>query len=472
MVFLFFLAVLELAVTLWINARFGLRSIEEIVLTLALPITGVNPRLVLSLSKRVLSSFLITGIYVCLLLWSSREREAERSVAYLGLLVFSPALFLGVNAYYGRRLGLFSKSRHEYTSLYEERYRRVEAEDVVFDAKNNVILILAESLEETFNDEELFGKKIMPGLFSLREKNLSFYGYKQVSGTSATISAMTAYLFGLPLFLPFDINRYGFFSDLFLPSAGSLLEILEKHGYDVFFFAGYDTNFAGGKNIFNTHLKRPNIRDLPYFKEQSRGVPLELRGWGMPDFKLFEAVKRHFSSMKERPFFAIIKTSDTHAPEGGFFERLISEEWGDYRDSLAESDWIVSDFVRWTQEQDFAANTTVIVLGDHLAMTSKVGGISMPDDREIYNVFINPASTFNIDKINKNTQRRAYAAFDLAPTLLESAGGKLPEGRYGLGTSLFRSHLSTLLETKGERYYNTEAQKKSVLYQSFFFPRV
>jgi phosphoglycerol transferase len=466
MVFLFFLAVLELAVMLWIDARFGLQSIDTILLTLALPRTGVNPQLILSLSKRVVSSFLIAGIYVYLLSSNLREHETERNAAYFGLLVFSPALFLGVNAYFGRRLGLFSKPRHEYTSLYEEHYQHVEPDNVVFDTKNNVILILAESLEETFNNEELFSKKIMPGLFSLREKNTSFYGYKQVSGTNATISAMTAYLFGLPLFLPCEISRYGFFSNFFLPSASSLLKILEKHGYDVLFFTGYNTDFAGGKNIFTTHLKRPNIYDLSYFKKQLRGVSFEPRGWGMPDFKLFEAVKRHFSNMdKKHPFFAIIQTCDTHAPEGGFFEHLIPEKWGDYRDSLAESDWIISGFVRWTQEQDFAANTTVIVLGDHLAMTSKIGGVSMPDDREIYNVFINPASEFD-----KSTQRRAYAAFDLAPTILESAGGKLPEGRCGLGTSLFRSNLSTLLDTKGERYYNTETQKKSLLYHSFFFP--
>ena len=87
----------------------------------------------------------------------------------------------------------------------------------------------------------------------------------------------------------------------------------------------------------------------------------------------------------------------------------------------------------------------------------------MPAHREIYNVFINPALT-----LDSSAQRRVYAAFDMAPTLLESAGARLPEGRYGLGTSLFRPGQPTLLEAKGVEYYEAEIHKESSLYRSFF----
>jgi len=54
----------------------------------------------------------------------------------------------------------------------------------------------------------------------------------------------------------------------------------------------------------------------------------------------------------------------------------------------------------------------------------------------------------------------------MAPTILESIGVKLPERRFGIGSSLFSAQ-PTLLEKYSVEKYKAEINKRSKLYDSF-----
>ena len=68
---------------------------------------------------------------------------------------------------------------------------------------------------------------------------------------------------------------------------------------------------------------------------------------------------------------------------------------------------------------------------------------------------------------DKPGQKRLFASWDFAPTILESMGAVIPDRRFGLGVSLFADR-PTLFEKYGREKYEEEAPKYSKLYASFF----
>jgi phosphoglycerol transferase len=125
---------------------------------------------------------------------------------------------------------------------------------------------------------------------------------------------------------------------------------------------------------------------------------------------------------------------------------------------------MAADFVQWARQQLFYVDTTIVIIGDHFLMASELQGTVPPyEKRDIYNVFINAAPP----PMDNLAACRTYAAFDIAPTLLESIGANLPAARFALGRSLFRSE-STLAEQLGMVELNEELAARSPFYQQFF----
>jgi phosphoglycerol transferase len=395
-------------------------------------------------------------------------------VAWLLLVAAGLGYFAGAAYYLAHRKQVFAyllKSR-EQTTLYDDHYRAVRPEDVTFRRRRNVILLVLESIEETFNDGRVFGEPLMPGLKKLREGNGSFYGMEDTRGATMTIGGLTAFIFGLPLAFSNGssmASAYGEKSKAFMPGAWSILEAFERHGYEIDFILGADRRYSGKDKLFGTH-SRANIFDWNFFHQQELDgrMRFERWNWGAPDPVVYgEAKERLSGKTPDRPFMMVIETTETHS-SGDTWNGLRPPKWGDMRDPIAETDLDASDFVTWAEKQPFAADTTIIVLGDHLWMQDEVGPVDLPDRnrREIYNVFINPARPVPADRGS-----RPFASFDLAPTILEAAGAELPEGRFGLGVSLFELGRKTLFEEKGRAWYDQEIRKRSALYDSLLLPQ-
>lgn len=448
-------------------------DVEAIFFTLTLPMGGADKNILFSYLKILLPALplmliLAYGYFRLLKHFSGEGRK--RGIAYWILATAGIAYFFGALYYLEHRKKLISflLAPREQSAMFEERYRPVQSGEVIFREKRNVVLLVLESIEESYNDEKRFGEKLMPRLAALRSANASFYGSRETRGADWTVGALTAYTLGLPLAFAREsttANYFGEASAAFLPGATSILKIFEDHGYTISFFLGSKKEFAGQDKLVGSHTRAASIYDLKYFEEKrQRGeIQYNTSNWGVPDSRIYaEAMDFLRKNQKEEPFLLIIQTVDTHIGDGNF-NGPGKRKWGDLRDCVNEADQMASSFIAWLQEQSFYEDTVIVALGDHLLPLDRLGPVDLPErsQREPYNVFINAA-------FQNEAQRRDFAAFDLAPTILSAAGAKWPGGRLGLGVSLVEPEAKTLFEERGQKYYEEEVRKKSPFYESLF----
>jgi phosphoglycerol transferase len=155
---------------------------------------------------------------------------------------------------------------------------------------------------------------------------------------------------------------------------------------------------------------------------------------------------------------------DTQSPAKAYDDRPRS--FGDERDGFVAADHMAAEFLQWLTAQDFYEDTTVFVFGDHLYMDDDLGPVPLAKDRSpsLYNVFLNTV----LDEDRKKPMRTAVM-WDMGPSLLQSIGVELPDGRFGLGVSIFQDEL-TLAERYGAGTLKTFTQGRSLFYEKFFQP--
>lgn len=452
----------------WINDHFGTVTFDQLLFVYYSPVAGVDPTLVLSFATRlcllVALVALFTLLAVCLLRHGAR---ASREVLIRrGLCCGTALLFLASLAHIGLTFNLPGLLARQNSPFIQDHYAVPSEQRIAFpEKKRNLIIILAESAERTFNDRALFGAPIMPELERLADAHLTFTGHVQVPGTEWTIAGITSYLFGMPLRLPlFDWNNYSLF-DTFLPGAESLLEVFSREGYEIAMLLGSDSAFSGKRNLFAVHAPQSAIYDLNYFQAAfpDETAANQGTGWGLADAYLFAKARDYLTDRNsDKPFMLILETVDTHSPDP-YVAKDFPRQWDDYRDAFAALSHMTDGFVRWLEQQDFFADTTIIILGDHLHMADSLGPVDLRDHRrEVYNVFIN--SQRGTPGANV---ARSFASFDLCPTILESVGATLNSGRFGLGTSLFQD-IPTLLEAVGAEAVIAELGQFSPFYTTFY----
>jgi Phosphoglycerol transferase and related proteins, alkaline phosphatase superfamily len=476
----------------WTKYYFGRHlDVEAIFFTLMLPLEGadqniINSYLVLLGCSIPIIIALSYGYFYLLRRFSSdlppgkkpssgrpNRTGVYRSAIYALLIIAGLAYFSGAAYYMEHRKKLISflLMPREYTDMFEQYYQPLEAQDVHFPSKRNIVLIILESMEETFNDEKLFGDNLIPGLARLRRENLSFYGSHETRGADWTAGALTAYSLGLPLAFARESTMSNFFGERaseFLPEASSILKILEAHDYQFIFFLGSQKEFSGKDKLIGSHSRAAIVNDFEYFelKKSNGEIDYQRSNWGAPDSVVYSEAKDYLSrNSGKAPFLLTVESVDTHLGDG-HFNGLGERKWGDLRDCIVEADLMAVDFIRWIQQQSFYENTTIIVLGDHLLPRDRIGPVKLPDrnQREPYNTFIN----LDPSLVDDGKTKRNFGAFDLAPTILSAAGARWPGGRLGLGASLFQPDAQTLFELKGRAYYETEIRKKSAFYERLF----
>jgi phosphoglycerol transferase len=116
----------------------------------------------------------------------------------------------------------------------------------------------------------------------------------------------------------------------------------------------------------------------------------------------------------------------------------------------------VAALIDWIKQQDFYANTTIVISGDHTTMDKDFCD-SVSDDytRKTYTCYINSAV-----QPADPSKRREFATIDQFPTTLAAMGVQIDGDRLGLGTNLF-SGTETLTEQYGVDRMNREMQNKS-----------
>lgn len=317
-------------------------------------------------------------------------------------------------------------------------------------------------MEAGYTKTSLFGRNLIPELEELAKNNLSFPGHTQTAASGWTQAAHVNVLLGIPLLhiIPNEATK----QKTFLKNACSVTDELFKQGYSICKISGASGKFANENTLYRTHHV-DNIYDRDYY--DSLGYDTlgnKGTGWGYKDEFIYNQAFDEYKKLRtqENPFCMIIKTVDTHFPYGYIDDKY--NVYGDTRDAMIRASVMCRTFV--DRIRSFEDNTTIIILGDHLWMDAPSDAFTdftkKLHPRKIYNCFIN--TVFSPDEVDT---QRAFAPFDMAPTILESIGAHIEGGRFGLGTSLY-SKQKTLVEQYGADYINKEFQKEHPFYLTLF----
>ena len=443
----------------WVTANFGYCTVEQVIFHLTLPTsTEVQRAFELSFFLRVALASLGAALLVCLVLAKSPLARPEKG-ARLATLA---AAFVLLAAYV--LSGAFRGYDYLWTWLfpdpgapdfYRDHYAFVVPSDVDMPLRRNLVVITLESMEASLGDSRLLPVNLMPRLSAMREK---FQGVKdavQLYGTGWTVAGIVAMQCGIPLRAEAGNGMEA--SRDFLPGATSLTDILAAHGYRQRFLQSATLSFAGKDVFFRTHSLQPeDMIDTPVMLAEDPGMdlPENQHEWGLYDRFVYARAQKELQELasQEEPFALFMLTVDTHHHHGypdptcphDLTDSELTEESRSMAGAVLHADHAAADFVEWIMRQPFGKNTTILVLNDHLLMESDLSPYLTrhPELRRNFNVLINPARPLP-------SESRRMSHFDWTPTLLESMGATVPEGRLGLGVSLY-SGLPTLVEEMGE----------------------
>ena len=361
---LFLAAVYMVCNYFWLDAYFGPVKADQIIFHLQVPMQATSNSFFPSyLGHCLILPAGLTALYAILL---SRRRPARvhKIIGSWGLVL---ALFF-VSLVYGQmRLDAHRPLAH-LLGLDEEWRIQPELSLALERARpaKNLVLIFLESMEETYNSADIFGQSLLPELEAVKE--FSFDNFREVDGARWTLAALAANLCGRPVTV-FKGGHEGHF----WPDTRCLPDVLADSGYNLRFFQGGDSRFAGADWFLKDHHLAP-ARDLEYFRNR-----VELSGnigapdWGFKDSALYALARTELTelSRQAKPFALIMMTIDTHGVEG-FLDEGCPREFGDFRDVVRCGSRMAADFINWIKAQDFGPDTVIVVVADHQVMANTI----------------------------------------------------------------------------------------------------
>ncbi|MDX2480485.1 MAG: sulfatase-like hydrolase/transferase [Desulfuromusa sp.] len=296
----------------------------------------------------------------------------------------------------------------------------------------NIVLIYAESLEQSFFDEKLF-PNLLTNLKKVKEKSINFSNVDQGTGAGWTIGGIVASQCAYPLAVehevdPNDLNIF----DKFLPKATCLGDLLEKDGYHLSFLGGADARFGGKEKFLRSH----GYEEVLGFNDlKSRLVDdTYVTPWGLFDDTLFDYAIEKFVALnnEKSPFLLTLLTLDSHGFEGYKSKSCENYQLGENSilNSIHCSDQLVSKFIEQIRSSAYSENTLIIVVSDHLAMRNKASSLlesSIKPRRLTF--FINTPEQRSEENSNPGLH------YDIAPTILDIIGYDI-DGQMGFGKPL------------------------------------
>ena len=469
----------------WYVNSFGRLGFDSVLYTLTGGLGGVQSGQVSGiLLQGVLPSFLLTVLLAALMLflpvWIRKHDLSNHFPVRTVLCLLCEILALGLILFAAFDVELVDYILNQNTNsgLYHSEYVDPSKTQIEFpEKKRNLIYIMLESMETSYLSKELDGameENLIPELYDLANDNLCFSntdkkvgGFYTTKGATWTIGSMVAQTAGIPLKTPTeDVNQYGASGEAFLPGVTTLTDILHEAGYYQSLMVGSYAAFGGRKVYFEQHgIDR--IYDV-YTARTDGIIPKDYWvWWGMEDLHLFEYAKQELLKIADQPqpFAFTMLTVDTHHVGGYQCELCRPSTSGEtYDQSISCSSRQVAAFVEWLKQQDFYANTSIIIVGDHDSMDNGYFTRMVDADyqRLLYNCFINcPVTPAKVTK-------RQYTALDLFPTTLAAMGCDIKGDRLGLGTNLF-SGKKTITERWGFDHFNDELAKASSYYEENFW---
>lgn len=469
---------------LWVKRNFQGVTFDMMMMQLRMPLRGTGNGLLLGFLLQVVLPSVALAIGFWLL---GRAIRKKGKVFSLGGIVIFPnravsfglAVIFLLAAFGGsfRTLGVpqYLANRHSQSDFIERNYIAPSSENLMFpEEKRNLIYIYMESLESTFLSADQGGQMeqcVMPELFEIAQSSVSFSdgnllgGAVPVPGAGVTSAAMVAQTAGLPLYISSDWQGETA-REIFIDQAVAMGDILAQQGYAQYLMVGSDASFGARDQYYKAH-GGAEILDLA----TARAAGIVPEGydngfWGMEDMYLYQFARQELTRIgaTDAPFCFTMLTVDTHFPNG-YDCALCEHEFNDtYLNAFSCASRQVSSFLDWLKQQDFYENTTVVIVGDHLAMSVDLFSRNNLDvnQRRVYNAFINTPDIAPLE-----SKDRLFSTMDFFPTTLAAMGVEIVGDRLGLGTSLF-SDKPTLLEMYGYEMVNDELLKTSDYYNNTF----
>ncbi|HZY17121.1 MAG TPA: sulfatase-like hydrolase/transferase [Ramlibacter sp.] len=294
--------------------------------------------------------------------------------------------------------------------------------------RSNLIIIYAESLEETYGDPQAFGRDLLAPLRQLGGQR--FANYQPAEGATWTMAGIVASQCGVPLkvYSEYDIRRQPGSARVFLPGATCLGDILAARGYRNVFLGGAPLSFAGKGSFLRDHGYTNTYGRDEW--EKAGAKPEELNEWGLYDSALLQRARSKLDELHAsgQPFNLTLLTLDTHNPHGFMSPACRARGARDFSGIVDCAATQLADFVRFVEQRGYLRDTRVVIIGDHLAVPNPLWTqLQQARHRSIFNlVLARPQIQFN---------RADVLPFDMFPTLLELAGTAVEGDRLGLGYS-------------------------------------
>lgn len=356
-----------------------------------------------------------------------------------------------------------------YKDFYADLYRFPEKVSIEENNVKNLVLIYVESLENTYENDTLFDNNLLQSINPELLNGISFRNQKQLPGTGWTMAGIVATQCGIPLKSMLGggdklKNRLYEDNKNFLPNAKCLGDVLKLHGYKNIFYQGAPVEFAGKGNFFLSH-GYSEVKGKTEFLKESPKLPIN--NWGLYDDDLFEIAKRKIDSLEKdgSRYNLTLLTVDTHQPEGHISstcrQRGVKEFKGIVRCTAEQ----IGEFIDYMDKKNYLQKTTVVVMGDHLAMTNpEFSKILKSPNRTIFNLYVSRINTLE-------KKRDSFVHFDHFPTILDSIGLNVEGGMLALGISGFSSQ-NTINDAERFKLLQDNVLRKSEIYKQFWQPKL
>lgn len=342
---------------------------------------------------------------------------------------------------------------NESTDFYEQHFTEPRKVNIQFPVKKNLIVLHIESFEKTFENREFFGENLLADFEDMEAQNVQFKNFVNGFATDFTQGSIIALFTGMPAKYGSLVHRVGRYMHFF-HGYYSLGKILKDNGYTLAAVQGTDSKF-GGMEVFLADNDVEDKIDSKIIKKEypkySQNSP-----WGYTDDVVLDIAKDKVAELANKPpYFLHIQTIDTHVGHKKKVKKSASNG-NVYLEMIRQTCKDVANFLKWMQHRPDYQNTVIVVIGDHLRLGND---FPMPEERRIYNLFINTHQPKNVD--------RTFTQVDLFPTIIEAMGGKIDGHRLGIGTSVF-SNKQTFSEKYSEDYLHETLAKRNKLYEELF----